>query len=335
MLALRQLFALRLEQFETGDQLHARLGRVDDVVDVAAFRCGIRVRILLGVLGDEFSAASDGIGCLLELAAIDDLDCPLWPHDGELGGWPGIGKVGADGLRVHDDVGAAVGLAGDHLDARDGGLAVGVQQLCAVADDAAVFLVDSGQEPGDVDEGDDRDVERVAGAYEARGLLARLDVEHSCEHHRLVADDADSLAVQSRETTDDALGPVWEVLEELTVVHDLGDDLLHVIGLVGRCGQDAAQRFAEPCRVVGRLAGRWIGEVVLREEAQQIAHVLQAGVLVLADEGGDTALGGVAHRAAEFLERHVLAGHGLHDIRAGDEHVAGFADHEDEVGHRR
>jgi hypothetical protein len=40
-----------------------------------------------------------------------------------------------------------------------------------VADDAAVLLVDAGQEAGHVDEGDERDVERVAGAHEAGRLL--------------------------------------------------------------------------------------------------------------------------------------------------------------------
>ena len=40
-------------------------------------------------------------------------------------------------------------------------------------------------------------------------------------------------------------------------------------------------------------------------------------------------------RAAELLGRHRLVGHRLHHVRAGDEHVARVAHHEDEVGHRR
>ena len=39
-------------------------------------------------------------------------------------------------------------------------------------------------------------------------------------------------------------------------------------------------------------------------------------------------------RAAELLERHLLAGGDLDDIRTGDEHVPDLAHHEDEVGHR-
>ena len=48
-----------------------------------------------------------------------------------------------------------------------------------------------------------------------------------------------------------------------------------------------------------------------------------------------TGLGVVRHRAAELFEGRLLAGDGLDHVRAGDEHVAGLFDHEDEVGHRR
>ncbi len=37
-------------------------------------------------------------------------------------------------------------------------------------------------------------------------------------------------------------------------------------------------------------------------------------------------------RPAQLLERDLLVGHGLDHVRAGDEHVAGLLDHEDEVG---
>ena len=60
-----------------------------------------------------------------------------------------------------------------------------------------------GRKPGHVDEGDQRDVERVAGAHEAGRLLGGLDVEHAGEHHRLVADDADGVAVDAGEAAHD------------------------------------------------------------------------------------------------------------------------------------
>ncbi len=45
-------------------------------------------------------------------------------------------------------------------------------------------------------------------------------------------------------------------------------------------------------------------------------------------------LGHVGVRAAQFLHRDVLAGDGLDDVRAGDEHLAGLVDHDHEVGQR-
>jgi hypothetical protein len=51
-----------------------------------------------------------------------------------------------------------------------------------VRDDAAVLLVGAGQEARHVLERDERDVEAVAEAHEARGLDARVDVEAPGEH---------------------------------------------------------------------------------------------------------------------------------------------------------
>ena len=77
-----------------------------------------------------------------------------------------------------------------------------------------------GQEARHVDERDERDVEGVAGAHEARGLDRRVDVEHAGERLRLVADDADGVAAEPREAADDVLGEALVHLEELAVVDD-------------------------------------------------------------------------------------------------------------------
>ena len=75
--------------------------------------------------------------------AEDDVGGALGAHDGDLGGRPGEDEVGAQVPRAHGDVAAAVGLAQDHRDLGHGGLAVGVEELGAVADDAGVLLVDA------------------------------------------------------------------------------------------------------------------------------------------------------------------------------------------------
>ncbi len=60
-----------------------------------------------------------------------------------------------------------------------------------------------GKKPGTSTKRDERDVEAVAEADEARGLHRRVDVEHAREHLRLVGDDADRAPADAREADDD------------------------------------------------------------------------------------------------------------------------------------
>src|SRR6185369_5512770 len=104
---------------------------------------------------------------------------------------------------AHHAVRAAVGLAGDHGDLGDGGLAVRVEQLGAAPDDAVVLLVGAGKEAGDVDQHHDRDVEAVAGPHEPGGLLGGVDVQAAGELGGLVGHDADRAPVDPAEADDD------------------------------------------------------------------------------------------------------------------------------------
>src|ERR1035441_4321533 len=88
---------------------------------------------------------------------------------------------------------------GDDGDLGHGRFGEGVEQLRAVHDDATVLLLRAGEEAGDVFERDQRNVEAVAEAHEARALDAGVDVEHSGKKVWLVGDDADGLAVEAGE----------------------------------------------------------------------------------------------------------------------------------------
>ncbi len=71
------------------------------------------------------------------------------------------------------------------------------------------------------------------------------------------------------------------------------------------------------------------------QEVDQPAHLQQRLDVVVVGAVGDRRFRRVHRRAAEFLGRDHLVGHGLHHVGAGDEHVARVLHHEDEVGHRR
>ena len=104
-------------------------------------------------------------------------------------------------------------------------------------------------------------------------------------------------------------------------------------GLFGLSGTIRVELGVLAVARVGRLEIRRRLEVVLRQEREQVARVVEAGLLVRGDEVRDARLGGVRRRAAELLERDLLAGDRLHDVGPGDEHVRRALDHEDEVGH--
>ena len=132
------------------------------------------------------------------------------------------------------------------------------------------------------------------------------------------------------------LAQMREVLEELAVVDDLADDLLHVVGLVRAGRQDLAQRGAQAVGVVSRSRraaaprGCSEGRKPSRKRTSS-RHDFSSGETKVATPD----LRGVAHGPAELLERHLFAGDRLDHVGTGDEHVRLLPDHEDEVGHGR
>src|SRR4029078_12175456 len=89
-------------------------------------------------------------------------------------------------------VGAAIRLPRDDSHFGDRRLGIREEQLRAMSDDAAMLLIDTGQETRYVDERDQRDVEGIARPDESCGLDGRVDVERSGQHGRLLRDDADT-----------------------------------------------------------------------------------------------------------------------------------------------
>ena len=75
-------------------------------------------------------------------------------------------------------------------------------------------------------------------------------------------------------------------------------------------------------------------EVVVGQEADERARVVERVILVAREVVRDTGDLVVGEGAAELLHADVLAGDGLDHVGAGDEHLAGLVDHDHEVGER-
>ena len=93
-------------------------------------------------------------------------------------------------------------------------------------------------------------------AHEARGLAAAVDVEHACQHHRLIGDDAHRAALDAAEADDDVRRVVRLNLEEIGFVDRFADQLVHIIRLVRARRDQRVEAWLHPVpRVLGRPLG--------------------------------------------------------------------------------
>ena len=175
----------------------------------------------------------------------------------------------------------------------------------------------------------------VAEADESRGLEARVDVEAASEVLRLIRHDADRAAVHASEADQDVAGEVRLDLEEVPVVDDVLDDLVHVVGFVRVLGHDAAHRGVGAVDRIARFGPRRVVEVVRGQEGEQLGDAGETRVLAGGGEVRHATRPVVHHGAAELFFGHLLGRDRLDDVRTGDEHVARVLDHPDEVGDRR
>ncbi len=202
-------------------------------------------------------------------------------------------------------------------------------------DDATMLLGDAGQEAGHILEGDERDVERVAEPHEAGTFERAVDMKHAGQDCRLVRYDSHRVSAQVREPDHDVLGVIRMNLVEAALIDHARDHLVHVVRLVRAVGHDGEQLLLHAIgRIIAGAARRSL-HVVLGDVVEQVADLLEAGRLGVADEMRHPRGTGMNLRAAQTLEVDLLVRHRLHHLRPSHEHVGGPVDHIDEVGDRR
>ena len=79
------------------------------------------------------------------------------------------------------------------------------------------------------------------------------------------------------------------------------------------------------------LQGQGLRKVVRGQELQELAHKVERVFLILSQVGAGTGHRVVLTRTTEGFHVHVLTGHGLNDVRAGNEHVRRLVHHDDVV----
>ena len=228
-------------------------------------------------------------------------------------------------------MGAAVAFAQGDGDFGHSGFAVGIEQLGSVVDDGVVFLTSSGKEARHIDERNDGNVEAVAEAHEASRLAGSVAVKHAGIDGRLVGNHADALSVEAGEADDDVAGKVALHFQELAVIHDGTDDLIHVVCHVRIVGNNLVERIFLAVNRVGAFDAWSAFHVVLGNIGEEFANQLGKFLFAFGGEVADAGFGGVNAGAAEVFLGHLFAGDGLHDFRTGEEHVAHAFEHDDKV----
>ena len=229
-------------------------------------------------------------------------------------------------------MGSAIGLAKGNGYLRDRGFAISVEELGSVLDYGAVFLLGAGKEARNVHEGDQRDIEGIAETNEPGGLARSVDIQHACQHLRLIGDYSHAPAAHMGKTDYDIAGEGAVNLEEVSVINYFPYDSVHVVSLVGIVGNDGVETVGNPAYRIGALPCRSSLHIVLRNETEELLYGGNAFLFTFGGKVCHTALAGVDGRSAKLFGGDAFSRDTLHDGRTGEEHIRGVFYHEGEVG---
>ncbi|CFE53334.1 Uncharacterised protein [Mycobacterium tuberculosis] len=151
--------------------------------------------------------------------------------------------------------------------------------------------------------------------------------------HGLVGHHTNGPPVHPRVAGDDRLPGLGSDVEEVAVVEDPQQDLVHVVGHVVRVRHDRVE-FQIVAGDFGFQPGvddRRFVEAVGRQKRQKVPHVLVCGGLGL-HHLMDVAVARLVVGAPQLVEADVLTGDVLDDVGAGDEHVTLVAHRHHQIG---
>ena len=141
---------LALQGKQSADHALAGLLRHDHIIHISAGGSHIGIHHGFLVIVNLLLPLCLGILRIFDFLAENNIARTGGAHDRNFRVGPCQDHVCTQMLGAHADVSAAVGLAGDDGDLGHGSLAVGIEHLCPMANDAAVLLIGAGQEAGDI-----------------------------------------------------------------------------------------------------------------------------------------------------------------------------------------
>ncbi len=110
------------------------------------------------------------------------------------------------------------------------------------------------------------------------------------------------------------------------------NDVFDVVRLVRFRGNDGVELLVGAIDGIGARLTRRVVKIIGWHKAQQLANHAEAFGVVVCQEVRHAGLLVVRHRAAQLFLGDLFVSDRLDDVRAGDEHVRGVVDHQDEVG---
>src|SRR5438128_11219329 len=127
-----------------------------------------------------------------------------------------------------------------------------------------VLLINPGQEPRNIHQSQDRDVESITKPDEACGLDGGINVKGPGVNLGLVRNDPNRVSVEPGKSYDDILSPERLYLEQFASINDPGYDIPDIIRLVRVVRQDIVELTLVPDRWFW-LGSRWVLGVVGRD----------------------------------------------------------------------
>ena len=142
-----------------------------------------------------------------------------------------------------------------------------------MADDAAVFLITARQEPGNVYQIQQRDIEGIAETDKPGCFIRGIDIKAACHDLRLVGNDADSLSIHAGKTGNNICSPILLGFVKFAVVDNCCDNGFHIVSLIGIIRQQSIQAGVDSLWVVACIYNGRRFQIIGRQEAQQITDL--------------------------------------------------------------